>query len=162
MCDRAYKKSSSPQEWGDSIISRYVSNDSPCVPSHPYVPPEAFYKCLVIYIIFCMVCYKANNLSPQVHRGEFLWAIQIPSQWMKEAASILSYLSTHINTETVKTDKAMYMLCDCLCYQFANLPILGTLLRGIIFWANEMRILLCHMNHTLKYYHNLFWALWPF
>ena len=32
---------------------------------------------------------------------------------MKEAASILSYLSIHINTETVKTDKAMYMLCDC-------------------------------------------------
>ena len=38
MCDRAYKKSSSPQEWGDSIISRYVRNDRPCVPSHPYVP----------------------------------------------------------------------------------------------------------------------------
>lgn len=128
----------------------------------PICAPEAFYKCLVIYIIFCMVCYEANNLSPQVHRGEFLWAIQIPSQWMKEAASILSYLSTHINTETVKTDKAMYMLCDCLCYQFANLPILGTLLRGIIFWATEMRILLCHMNHTLKYYHNLFELYDPF
>ena len=81
---------------------------------------------------------------------------RFPSQWMKETASILSYLSIHINTETVKTAKAMNMLCDCLSYQFAILHILVTLLWGIIFWATEMKILLCHMNQILKYYHDLF------